>query len=216
MTSYPLSARDPNSSPPPTIGSAPVRAAEAGTARGRFAASARGNARAGGFTLVEVLVAVLVISIGMLGVAKLVLTAVTANDSAYFRTQAADLAYSILDAMRANRAYAATTGGYQLSFGQSPNMTIQCDALGADCTPAEMAQYDLYRWRQQLASALPQGNGQVIVTPAPAAGQVATATITVQWNDSVAQWALVNASSAPGAPKDTTPDTQKFTLESAL
>lgn len=182
----------------------------------RLSARERARARAAGFTLVEVLVAVLVISIGMLGVAKLVLAAVTANDSAYFRTQAADLAYSILDAMRANRAYATTTSGYQLSFTQSPNMTVQCDALGSDCTPAEMAQYDLYRWRKQLANSLPQGNGQVIVTLAPVSGQLATATITIQWNDSVAQWALVNGSNAKGAATDTTPDTQTFTLESAL
>ena len=216
MTSYPPSARDPKSRPRPIIGSVPVKASQAAGAGKRFPDSTRGTARAGGFTLVEVLVAVLVISIGMLGVAKLVLAAVTANDSAYFRTQAADLAYSILDAMRANRAYAATTTGYQISFAQSPNMTVQCDALGSDCTPAEMAQYDLYRWRKQLAGALPQGNGQVVITPATVAGQVATATISVQWNDSVAQWAIVNDSHAKGAATDTTPDTQTFTLESAL
>ena len=216
VTLNPLSARDPMSSPLPTVGSAPVKTPEAATAGRRFTSGGRGNARAAGFTLVEVLVAVLVISIGMLGVAKLVLAAVTSNDSAYFRTQAADLAYSVLDAMRANRAYASTTAGYQLSFLQNPNATVMCDALGSDCTPAEMAQYDLYRWRRQLASALPQGNGQIAVNPAPAPGQVATATITIEWNDSVAQWALVNDSNAQGAAKDTTPDTQTFTLESAL
>ncbi len=210
VTSNPMSARDPLSNPLPAIGCLLAKAPAAPPA------GQRPPARAGGFTLVEVLVAILVISIGMLGVAKLVLAAVTSNDSAYFRTQAADLAYSILDAMRANRAYATTTTGYQLSFSQTPDPTVQCDALGSDCTPAEMAQYDLYRWRAQLAGALPQGNGQIVVSPAAVSGQVATATITIQWNDSVAQWALVNHSSAAGAPADTTPDTQSFTLESAL
>ena len=211
-----MRTRDPTSRLPALFGPVAAATADTATARRQCAAGGGAVARVGGFTLVEVLVAVLVISIGMLGVAKLVLAAVTANDSAYFRTQAANLAYSILDAMRANRAYASTTSGYQLSLTQSPNATIMCDALGSDCTPAEMAQYDLYRWRAQLASALPQGNGQVAITPAPASGQVATATITIQWDDSVAQWALVNDSNAHGTATDTTPDTQTFTLESAL
>ena len=175
--------------------------------------SARGP-MAGGFTLIEVLVAVLVLSIGLLGVAKLVLAAVKANDSAYFRGQAAALAYSILDEMRANRAYALTSPGYSVAYGAYPDPGIACGAAST-CTPAQVAQYDLYMWKQQLdaastvtSGALPSGDGRIVMSFPGGSGQV-TATITVTWDDSIAQWAF-------GAPKNATPSLATFTLESAL
>jgi type IV pilus assembly protein PilV len=57
------------------------------------ATHATGSSR--GFTLVEVLVTLLVLSIGLLGIAKLLLVSSRANDSAYMRTQATALAYSL-------------------------------------------------------------------------------------------------------------------------
>lgn len=166
-----------------------------------------------GFTLVEVLVAVLVISIGLLGVARLVLAAVRANDSAYLRGQAAALAYSIVDQMQANRA-AALAGGYNVAFGAYANPGFTCEGAGATCTPQQIAQYDLYMWKQQLSAAsattsgaLPSGDGQIVIAY-PAGGQV-TATITIEWDDSIAQWAF-------GAAKDATPALTTFTLETAL
>jgi len=166
-----------------------------------------------GFTLVEVLVAVLVVSIGLLGVARLVLAAVKANDSAYLRGQAAALAYSIVDQMEANRA-AAVAGNYQVAFGAYANPGFTCEGAGNTCTPAQIAQYDLYMWKQQLSAssavttgALPSGDGQIVIA-FPATGQV-TATITVEWDDSVAEWAF-------GTAKTVTPALTTFTLESAL
>lgn len=165
-----------------------------------------------GFTLVEVLVALLVISIGLLGVARLVLAAVKANDSAYFRGQAAAMAYSILDEMRANRAYAMTAPGYQVNFGTYAAPGTLCNVVGTACTPAEVAQYDLYSWKQQLSAAaggtLPSGDGEIQMSFPAGTGQV-TATITVEWDDSVAAWAF-------GTPKNVTPNLMTFTLESAL
>lgn len=167
-------------------------------------------ARSRGFTLVEVLVAVLIISIGLLGVARLVLAAVKANDSAYFRGQAAALAYSILDDMRANRGYAITSPGYQVAYGAMATPAVMCDA-GSACTPAEIAQYQLYTWKQQLSAAaggtLPSGDGEVQMS-FPTSGQP-VATITIEWDDRVAQWAF-------GAPKNSTPNLTTFTLESVL
>lgn len=169
-----------------------------------------GRARSSGFTLVEVLVAVLVISIGLLGVARMVLAAVKANDSAYFRGQAAVLAYSILDDMRANRAYALTSPGYQVAYGAVAAPPVMCDA-GAACTPAQMAQYQLYTWKQQLSAAgggaLPSGDGEIKMT-FPASGQP-VATITIEWDDRIAQWAF-------GSPTNSTPSLTTFTLETAL
>ena len=194
-----MSTPDPTT---PVTTLAPIARTSAGAHR-RARTRRRHSAR--GFTLIEVLVAVVVISIGLLGVARLLLAAVKANDSAYFRSQAADLAYSILDAMRANRGYAMTSPGYTVALGQdetSPGFT--CDA--SVCTPTQLAQYNLYKWKQQLAAALPSGDGAISFNPNSSG--LPTATITVQWDDSIAAWAF-------GAPKGAT-DLTTFTLESAL
>lgn len=187
----------------------PVRATD-GLHRAQPTAGTRRHRRASGFTLVEVLVAVLVISIGLLGVARLVLAAVKANDSAYFRTQAANLAYSMLDEMRANRAYAMTSPGYQVGYGSYSKPSSNC--AGSACTPAQMAAYDLYTWKQQLNSgvggALPQGDGKIVMSFPSGSGEP-TATITIEWDDSLAQWSF-------GTPSTTTPTMTTFTLESAL
>ena len=182
----------------------------------------RATSRARGFTLVEVLVSLLVISIGLLGVAKLVLAAMKANDSAYFRGQATDLAYAILDDMRANRNYALTVpGGYAVALGAVPVPGVQCNV--AVCTPAQQATYDIYNWKQRLGAgnnavsasnpngviigALPAGDGTVTMSY-PANNQVMV-TITVQWDDSIAAWAF-------GTPAAAAPNPMTFTLESAL
>lgn len=178
--------------------------------RAQRSANAVQHAHTGGFTLVEVLVAVLVISIGLLGVARLVLAAVKANDSAYFRTQAANLAYSMLDEMRANRAFAMTSPGYQVGYGTYADPGYSC--AGTVCTPAQIAAYDLYSWKQQLNSgaggSLPQGDGKIVMSFPSGSGEP-TATITIKWDDSLAQWAF-------GTPSTTTPTVTTFTLESAL
>src|SRR5262249_19574555 len=74
-----------------------------------------------GFTLVEALVALVVLSIGLLGVAKLVMGAVHADDSAYMRGQATQLAYELLDQMRANRPGA--TAGFYANAGANNDCT---------------------------------------------------------------------------------------------
>jgi type IV pilus assembly protein PilV len=142
-----------------------------------------------GFTLIEVLVTLLVLSIGLLGIAKLLLVSSRANDSAYLRTQATSLAYSILDSMRANRA-AAVAGNYSGSSGSATNPGTQC-AVSSPCSSATIAQYDLWNWQQALTTGLgPSGSGTVTTANVtdPVTGDTdVTATITVQWNDTVAQ-----------------------------
>lgn len=145
--------------------------------------------RSRGFTLVEVLVTLLVLSIGLLGIAKLLLVSSRANDSAYLRTQATALAYSILDSMRANRQ-AAVDGDYNGSSGAAANPGTQCP-VGSPCSGGSIAQYDMWNWQQALTTGLgPSGSGTVAtanVTDAVTGGTDVTATITVQWNDTVAQ-----------------------------
>ena len=75
--------------------------------------------RRNGFTLIEVLIALLVMSIGLLGIGKIMMLSARANDSALMRSQATALGYTILDAMRANRQ-AALSGAYITALGVVP------------------------------------------------------------------------------------------------
>jgi type IV pilus assembly protein PilV len=135
------------------------------------------NARqAGGFTLIEMLIALLVLSIGLLGVAALQMRGQQYNYAAYIRTQGTALAYEIMDRMRANIAcaddvvprpvgFAAFTppdpmiAGCALGYGASSGSTLDC-ATNA-CTPAELRDFDLNQWQQNIAGFLPNGAGQV-------------------------------------------------------
>lgn len=117
-----------------------------------------------GFSLIEVLVAVLVLSIGLLGLAALQATSLKSNDGAYLRTQATILSYDLFDRMRANRA-AAWAGDYDIDIGDSAP------------TGTSRAQQDVNFWLGQLATKLPSGDGEVDCSNAP------NCRVLVQWND---------------------------------
>lgn len=145
--------------------------------------------------------ALVVLSIGLLGVAKLVLGAVHADDSAYMRGQATQLAYELLDQMRANRP-GGIAGNYNYP-GTAPTNN-NCSTVA--CTPLQLAQLDLYNFNarvQQALPVLPAGNFTVGI--ATDAFNDTIATITVSWDDSLASSAFGNV----GA-------TQTVTLESVL
>lgn len=108
----------------------------------------------GGFTLVEVLVTILVLSLGVLAVAGLQVTTVRAARSAYFATQAVTLAQQMIDAMRANRATALHSRGYESGFSDRAS----CNARST------VAACDLATWKAALLERLPQGRGKVSVS----------------------------------------------------
>lgn len=141
----------------------------------------------GGFTLLEVLIALLVLSVGLLGIGKMMMLSARANDSAYMRSQATALAYTMLDAMRANRA-AALSQGYDTA--QVVPVQLACATAAPGCTSAQVAQNDTFLWNQSLATALPNGAGTVVTAAVPVLPTGAsniTATITVTWSDKVAE-----------------------------
>ena len=126
-----------------------------------------------GFTLLEVLVAVLVLSIGLLGLAGLLASSIRNNQSAYQRTQATWLAYDIVDRMRVNRTAALDSSQpYDTALGSPATCSATPNLSGA------MAAQDLTGWKNLLACALPAGDGAVDVRADR------TVTVTVQWNDS--------------------------------
>jgi type IV pilus assembly protein PilV len=143
-----------------------------------------------GFTLVEVLVSLVVLSIGLLGMAKLILVSSHSNDSAYMRSQATALAYEMLDNMRAN-VEAAEAHSYDTTLGTMPANPGSCVQPTSACSQTQLALWDVYNWKQHLTAAatygaLPSGTGSVVTsTTTPV-----SATITVQWDDSAAQAAF--------------------------
>jgi type IV pilus assembly protein PilV len=143
-----------------------------------------------GFSLVEVLVALLVLSVGLLGISKLILFSARSNDSAYFRSQATALAYSILDAMHANRQ-TAINGSYVIASANSaPDPGVQCNSASPCTNPLLLAQFDLFQWKNRLLALGPTGNGSITTatTADPVSGTTSTtATVTVRWDDTVAQ-----------------------------
>lgn len=126
-----------------------------------------------GFTLLEVLVAMLVLSIGLLGLAGLMASSMRNNQSAYHSTQATWLAYDILDRMRANSA-GALAGAY--GAANALGAPASCSTIAPS---GSIAAQDIGGWKNMIACALPEGDGAITVTPANR--QVR---ITVQWNDS--------------------------------
>lgn len=111
-----------------------------------------------GFTLIEVLVAIVVLSIGLLGLAGLQVAGMKNNHNAYQRSQATVLAYDIADRMRANIP-GVTSGSYD-NQGTSASTTANC-LTTTGCSTAEMAEHDLAEWNTTLAASLPNGEGVV-------------------------------------------------------
>lgn len=127
-----------------------------------------------GFTLIEVLVTVIVLAIGLLGLAGLQLGGLRYSYSAYQRSQATILANDIVDRMRANPTVAGA-GSYNIAIGTMPGEET-CTGNGVNCSAASMADADLYEWKQSLAAILPSGDGSI-------ASNGGTFTITIQWDD---------------------------------
>lgn len=127
-----------------------------------------------GFSLLEVLIAILIFSFGMLGLAALQSFSVKTNQSANFRTQATSLAYMIIDRMRANPE-AALQGQYLAPY----TVLANCNAAPPASPPT--AAHDIAVWRQELCRQLPDGQGDISFPGG-------TVVVAIKWTDS--RWAL--------------------------
>jgi len=119
-----------------------------------------------GFTLLEVLVAVIVLAIGLLGLAKLQATGLRANHEADLRSRATLLAYDIADRVRANRIYYVDNEGNLKAPPSADAPGVECVWRNAStqvdvCTSAQMAAYDVYEWSNRAPELLPDGVGVV-------------------------------------------------------
>ena len=134
--------------------------------------------QAKGFSLVEVLIALIVMSVGMLGIAGLYVQSMQAGRTSMLRHHAVNLAGDIADRIRAN-----PTAGAAYITTQGANNT--CVAGNTDCTPAQMAANDIFLWQAQAAEFLPaMGDGsQQVVIAFNAAATPPTYTVTVRWDE---------------------------------
>jgi len=131
-----------------------------------------------GFSLVEVLIALVIMSVGMLGIAGLYVQGMQAGRSSMLRHQAVILAGDIADRIRANPTAGVAYDHIATAAGANNN----CVNGGIDCNPAQMAANDIFIWQDQADNSLPGGDVAVAFTAAVGA-QPPTYLITVTWTE---------------------------------
>ncbi len=151
--------------------------------------------RAAGFSLVEVLVALVITAIGLLGLAKMESVALASTNVARLRSLVAIQAYSLASAMRANQNYwaAGLFPGNTTIRSSGGTITIvdtgaasglagtatACLAPGTCTLPKQVAAYDVQQWAAALQGVLPTYFATIACSNQ--VGVVVTCTITIQW-----------------------------------
>lgn len=134
-----------------------------------------------GVGLIEVLVAVLVLSIAFLGIAALQAMSMSTNNSAMARSMATISSYSILDAMRADIAV-ANAGGYNTPIA-APIKASACP----DVSAGTLASYQLNQWCTQFGKSLgavATTTGAIVCTAAGATAAATDCTVIITFDDS--------------------------------
>ena len=103
-----------------------------------------------GFSLVEVLIALIIMSVGMLGIASLYVQSMQAGRTSLFRHSAVTLAGDVADRIRANPTAVAAYEGVGANAG--------CIVGGTNCSNVQMAAQDILLWDLQATDTLPNGN----------------------------------------------------------
>lgn len=130
-------------------------------------------ARVTGFSLIEVLVTVVIVSIGLLGIAGLQLSSLKNNDSSFLRSKSTILSNDMIDYLRANRQQ-AISGDYN----------IDLNAFSALNTPSgtpTIAETDRYRWFKQIDQNLPNAKAAINCDAN------AVCAVRVEWDDTHAE-----------------------------
>lgn len=131
------------------------------------------RSRERGSTLIEVMIALLVLAIGLLGFAGMQTQGILTGRQAYLHSTAAFLAEDIIERIRANGTQSAAYS--MLLTDQGTNN--HCDT--ANCTDVQMVRWDQFRWQSRVASSLPNGQGQI--STVQGSNAYVTATITINY-----------------------------------
>ncbi len=144
------------------------------------------NNKEKGFTLLEVLIALLILGIGILGIAALQFQALRFNHDAYLRTQISITAAEIIDQIRLNDPNAAAYVG---------NFTLPGAPGACDLTIPSNAANDLACWRTRLSQVLP-GGSQANITSA-VTGNGTEYTVNMIWTDRESQQRTISYTFLP-------------------
>jgi type IV pilus assembly protein PilV len=180
------------------------------------------NTAARGFSLIEVLVALIVVSVGLLGIAKMQAIAYSSTGVASKRSLAAIEAASLASSMHANRAYWAVSGitpvsttitGARVSASTDPALlaVTDCTLAGAGpsgCSPSTLAAYDLNGvngWAPTLQQLLGTSDQATISCPLPVSPLPVTCTVTITWSENQVALNTQEAAAANAAVAANTP-----------
>lgn len=161
--------------------------------------------RAGGFSLFEVMVALLVVAIGLLGVAKMQAAALAATSNSQKRALAAFETDGLVSMMHANRSYwaaGAAPAVFTITNGviSDPTLAIVAGCLlngpNAPCTPTQMAAFDMQQWGAEVTAVLPSPVTTTITCTPLSPNAPVSCTVTTVWGE---QTMNMNAQGIGGA-----------------
>lgn len=136
------------------------------------------RARQQGMSLIEVLVAIVIIAIALFGTASLQMSAMRLGQGGVFRSHAVFLAQDIAERMESNAA-GAIAGSYAVTLTSTPP-TVDTTCETAACAQAALAAYDIAQWANTVSTTLPQSSWSITHT---VTGTPSTYTIVVRWID---------------------------------
>ncbi len=152
-----------------------------------------------GFTLLEVLIAIFIFSIGLLGVASLMSVAVRNNHNGYLRTQANFLISDMVNRMHVNQVglWNKDYDSISVTGGALPAGGLGCEGMSSSCTASQLAARDAAAWAVSIGQLLPQGaTGSVqcetppmpfLITAGsnwvPVPSYTGTCQVTITWNE---------------------------------
>lgn len=112
-----------------------------------------------GSSLIEVMVALFILAIGLLGILSMQVKSMQFNQSAYYYSQAVYLANEILESMRSNTQVVDT-----YLIGMEDDLSLpgkNCNLTGFTCSPSELKDLNLYEWRENIADTLISGKSSI-------------------------------------------------------
>jgi len=154
-----------------------------------------------GFSMIEILVALVILAIGLLGMATLMINSLQTSQSAAMRSVATLAAYDLIERMRSNsdeqvrKNTAYSTNGAKAASDPSFSAPSNC---GEEVAPVELAKCDLGTWVTALETSLP--GTQVVVKPINSDGEFRHWCIGIFWQDNG-----VKEVTSPNVCKDTAP-----------
>lgn len=131
-------------------------------------------------TLLEVLLSLVVLSIGVLGMARLQLLSMVNTQQAYLHTQAIFLASDLAQSIMANPQAIESRSLAEISDA----MHINC-SVSQSCGRSQAASNELSRWQQSVADTLPSGKAVVCIDKTPFDGSSVEAACDMQGNSYV-------------------------------